>query len=532
MPLHAAIRIHKAAHVAKPPREDVRRPSEHKIRPTLTSYDAKPAALAASLVIIASDTGRALFIQRGPDGDYPGTWCTPGGHIDEDEEPIEAAVREAREEVGYDGPDPAEHQAEPEFVTHVYNDEVDLTLFVVHVDHEFVPKLNNESTAFAWAPVDRPPLPARMSDWIEEIVPELERLDTALDEKVTKARAQYTDNGGLLPCKLCTMFRKPDRCTAVAGKISPLGHCRFYRPKFNAAPIDDAALDAKRHNGSFIAHDAEWNEGDHPRDDGGQFTSGGGSAGHTYTKKDAKQASSDIEHLSEWLQETYGTNADRSAYLDKIDDPDIERLHSVLADWEPDDTDPNFPVNRGPLKALRDFDTDYDLESLDWDRSDERMANELRTLGRGIKPPGDVKADSIDLYRAIEGITGLQWEDLIPEELEASFAPFNKKIDKLYDELGAEPWMRIDQLDDIKADLGKLKGKVQAFVEAAREREKADDPDFKPDDYYVDGEQFLEKLNEFGDTLDYTREAVIEQEAELDAMSKLYVYGAGERDAD
>ena len=30
-------------------------------------------------------------------------------------------------------------------------------------------------------------------------------------------------------CKLCTMWREPNKCTAVAGSISPRGWCKWYK---------------------------------------------------------------------------------------------------------------------------------------------------------------------------------------------------------------------------------------------------------------------------------------------------------------
>lgn len=89
--------------------------------------------------------GRVLLVQRGPDGDHPGEWAFPGGHVEPGESPEQAARREAFEEVGlwYQG-----------------------TLFPVAVTEEngvrfhtfmayptpFIVVLNDESTNFIWAP--------------------------------------------------------------------------------------------------------------------------------------------------------------------------------------------------------------------------------------------------------------------------------------------------------------------------------------------------------------------------------------------
>lgn len=56
----------------------------------------------AGLVVRASDTGRVLMIQRALDDTDPaaGTWEFPGGHIEGDETPLQAAWREWAEETG------------------------------------------------------------------------------------------------------------------------------------------------------------------------------------------------------------------------------------------------------------------------------------------------------------------------------------------------------------------------------------------------------------------------------------------------
>lgn len=56
----------------------------------------------AGLLLMAADTGRVLMLQRSLSDDDPasGQWEIPGGHLEDGEEPLEAAIREWREEVG------------------------------------------------------------------------------------------------------------------------------------------------------------------------------------------------------------------------------------------------------------------------------------------------------------------------------------------------------------------------------------------------------------------------------------------------
>lgn len=51
--------------------------------------------------------------------------------------------------------------------------------------------------------------------------------------KATKAVAQYGLHGNEAKhCGICTMFRKPDQCTAVQGKVNAnIGICKFFEKR-------------------------------------------------------------------------------------------------------------------------------------------------------------------------------------------------------------------------------------------------------------------------------------------------------------
>lgn len=77
------------------------------VQASLVRKDQGMGTRVGGLVVRAADTGRVLMIQRSLDEDDPaaGTWEFPGGHMDGNESPWEAAWREWQEETGCAVPD-------------------------------------------------------------------------------------------------------------------------------------------------------------------------------------------------------------------------------------------------------------------------------------------------------------------------------------------------------------------------------------------------------------------------------------------
>lgn len=104
---------------------------------------------------------------RSRDVTYPGTWCVVGGHVERGETPIEAALREAKEEVGYSGEiDLCRGYVfkSPGFTYHN---------FVGFVPVQFKPVLNAESLEASWFDPERLPEPLHpgteeLLEWIEK----------------------------------------------------------------------------------------------------------------------------------------------------------------------------------------------------------------------------------------------------------------------------------------------------------------------------------------------------------------------------
>lgn len=99
---------------------------------------------AAGALPVACSTGRVLLTLRSQEVLEPGTWGIPGGRMEPNETAEDAAVREMREELGFDGDMillPVFVYRETEFV--FYN-------FVALVDDEFEPELDWENDDAGW----------------------------------------------------------------------------------------------------------------------------------------------------------------------------------------------------------------------------------------------------------------------------------------------------------------------------------------------------------------------------------------------
>ena len=183
---------------------------------------AKDEKVRAAGLILRTPDDSALFLKRSDkDGqDHPGEWCWPGGQLEGDEEPLDAALREAREETSWVDED----KKKPEQVDEGGGD-VEFTTFRIDVNNPFIPTLDDEHVGWAWAPLSDPPQPLHpgCKSTLDKI---------AADSKVTQEEARYTA-GPVVdePCSSCAMFVDAGACTKVEGEISPNGHCRFYQAK-------------------------------------------------------------------------------------------------------------------------------------------------------------------------------------------------------------------------------------------------------------------------------------------------------------
>jgi 8-oxo-dGTP pyrophosphatase MutT (NUDIX family) len=112
------------------------------------------ARMGAGILFVTPD-GKGLFTKRAPgEGrDHVGEWAFPGGGVEEDEEPADAARREAAEEIGHI----AKWELAP--LHRETRDHMDFTSFGQPVGEEFVPALNEEHDDYQWADLADPPSP-------------------------------------------------------------------------------------------------------------------------------------------------------------------------------------------------------------------------------------------------------------------------------------------------------------------------------------------------------------------------------------
>lgn len=116
-----------------------------------------PVRTKGAGILLIAPGGQALFLKRGPGGDFPGAWCFPGGTTEAGEAAEDTAKRETIEEIGH--LPKGTRSLHSRTITAVPGGSVDFTTFLQRVDETFQPEVNGEHVGFAWAPVGEPPQP-------------------------------------------------------------------------------------------------------------------------------------------------------------------------------------------------------------------------------------------------------------------------------------------------------------------------------------------------------------------------------------
>lgn len=104
--------------------------------------------IAAAGILFVTEDGKALLLRRSSAGDHAGEWCFPGGKVEDGETAEEAAVREAREEIGFL---PAGERYE---WTRRQAEGIDFTTFLQKVKTEFIPRIGIEHIGYAWIDIN------------------------------------------------------------------------------------------------------------------------------------------------------------------------------------------------------------------------------------------------------------------------------------------------------------------------------------------------------------------------------------------
>ena len=112
--------------------------------------------VASGCIFLSIDTGRVMLQQRSGAVNHPRTWGFFGGKAEGNERPSETLYREMEEEIGLvpsiDKVIPINKFTSPN-KKFIYNS------FVVTVEDEFIPVLNNESDGYCWVKIGNWPRP-------------------------------------------------------------------------------------------------------------------------------------------------------------------------------------------------------------------------------------------------------------------------------------------------------------------------------------------------------------------------------------
>lgn len=112
-------------------------------------------------LIYARSTNRYLFLLRNKSR-YSGSWGIVGGKIEANETVIQSLVREIQEEVGQDY---ASRKFIPLETFTADNRKFVYYTFLVSIDEEFIPKLNNEHRGYCWVELNDHPRPLHPGLW-------------------------------------------------------------------------------------------------------------------------------------------------------------------------------------------------------------------------------------------------------------------------------------------------------------------------------------------------------------------------------
>jgi 8-oxo-dGTP pyrophosphatase MutT (NUDIX family) len=116
--------------------------------------------IGAGALIYCKATHRYLFLLR--NGTHSGSWGLVGGKIDAGETVVQGLKREIAEELGGIINDAKLIPIE-KFTSE--NNHFEYHTYVIKVDEEFAPSLNNEHRGYCWVPLEDYPKPLHPGVW-------------------------------------------------------------------------------------------------------------------------------------------------------------------------------------------------------------------------------------------------------------------------------------------------------------------------------------------------------------------------------
>lgn len=132
-------------------------------------------------LIYCTATKRYLFLLRNGAG-YSNTWALPGGKINQGETVLQGLMREIKEELGG-----VIHGAKLYPIEKFTSDNQKFTYhtFLIPIEAEFIPILNNEHKGYAWCGVEDYPKPLHPGVWrtinFNEVVNKLKTVQQLVD---------------------------------------------------------------------------------------------------------------------------------------------------------------------------------------------------------------------------------------------------------------------------------------------------------------------------------------------------------------
>ena len=154
--------------------------------------------LSAAGILFLTPDGRGLFVKRAPGSDHAGEYAFPAGRVEQDEEPADAARREALEEIGH----LAAWNLAP-LHRETSEEGVDFSTFGQPVPEAFDPVLNEEHNEHVWATLDAPPEPLHpgvaklLAKFFKEEAEEPEHEESGAAEELERDFEAEDDTGAI-----------------------------------------------------------------------------------------------------------------------------------------------------------------------------------------------------------------------------------------------------------------------------------------------------------------------------------------------